>query len=80
MRIFREKRLVRMAFPGRIFTRLKELDDGLGSDTVGIEASRKEPAASATLRIPTDIGHRFRFKSDTCSNPYRTPIPIDIGQ
>ena len=55
MRIFREKRLVRMAFPGRIFTRLKELDDGLGSDTVGIEASRKDPAASATPAIALNL-------------------------
>jgi len=26
------------------------------------------------------FGHRFRSKSDTHSDPIRTPIPIDIGQ
>jgi hypothetical protein len=32
------------------------------------------------LRIPGDIGHLFRFKSDSCSDSNRTAVPIDVGQ
>ena len=39
-----------------------------------VEASPElfEDALVKLLRIP--------INSDTCSNPYRTPIPMDIGQ
>jgi hypothetical protein len=32
------------------------------------------------MRIPTQVGHPFRFKSDRHYDSDRTPVPIEIGQ
>ena len=32
--------------------------------------------AEIPVRIPVQVGHRFRFISDTCSDSSRTPIPV----
>ncbi len=37
-------------------------------------------SGTVTVRIPTVVGHPFRFISDSHSNSKRTPVPIDIGQ